>query len=136
MPTRDETPGGRLAALYDEGRFTKLGLARALARLDGTKVESKRRWLTKLLRGDIEHPDPKTLREIAQVLDLEPGYLIVEGGRDDGVVQIAPTRRQLERRLEEAEAGLARLGRLTERLGRRVAALERQATPRTQQGGR
>lgn len=56
------------------GETPKREVAKRLAAINGTSIESERRGLYPLLRGDTERPSQETLSQLEKALDLPAGY--------------------------------------------------------------
>jgi len=80
--------GRRVKALRAQRRLSVRGLA-AAARVDAT-------WLSRLERGMYDSPDPRLLRELADVLEIEPSELFIAAGFEDSqsLPQFAPYLRE------------------------------------------
>lgn len=120
--------GEQLADALETASVSQNELARRLAKLDGTQSESKRRWLLKVLRDDLDAPD---MSEIEVALSLPRGHFVL------------PTAQQVQRRrvrLEELEAEVARLrdelDRFVRSASERRAEIEKDQAPPTHQEAR
>lgn len=107
------TVGDQLAAVLEELDVSQAELARRLAgkRASRGKVEARRRWLGKIVSGEIERPRPRSLESIVAALDLSPDYFKV------------PTRTQMLQRavrLHEVAAEVRALRTQVDGLERRV----------------
>lgn len=121
------------AALAEKPVISQRELGRRLAALDDTDPEVRRRWVRKILDGEVRRPEPESLRLLERALKKKPGHFKLP----DREPRAAKEAREanFERRLADLEAGLTAL---TEELrlelpkiARRVQALERQARTKT-----
>jgi len=77
VPESEDTVGAQLDAALEATKVSQRELARRLALADGTKPESKRRWLAKVLADEVEEPEPASLAAIAKALELPADYFKV-----------------------------------------------------------
>ena len=119
MPESEDTVGAQLDAALEATKVSQRELARRLALADGTKPESKRRWLAKVLADEVEEPEPASLAAIAKALELPADYFKVTPAiRENRRQTIASLQAQLaadrgviaglESRVEELERALRR----------------------------
>lgn len=119
----------QLETVMRRKRVSQRELSRRLANLDGSKPESKRRWLVKVLNGDVE-PGEESAAELEQALALNGGYFKLSGpaaprSRKDRLQALEATVAALERELDASKQA----HRL---LLRRVQALEQEQAGRKQ----
>lgn len=117
VPENEDTVGAQLEAALEASKVSQRELARRLAVADGTKPESKRRWLAKVLADEVEEPEPDSLAAIAKALGLPAGHFKVRPAvRQSRRQTIASLQEQLaadrgviaglESRVEELERAL------------------------------
>lgn len=97
MPPEDSAPltiADQLENALQQTGVSQSELARRLSSKTSSAA-SERRWLLKVLRGDVEAPEPESLAAIEHHLDLGDGYF---------VVPTAEQRRTRTIRLEELAA--------------------------------
>lgn len=127
----------QLAAVMSRKRVSQRELAKRLAAIDHTKPESKRRWLGKLLKGEVANPDRETVRELEQALALSTGYFktAVPAGPLTRQDRLAALEAEVVRLREEHDSfvkgALARLAALEAAPGR-----ARQRSDQRSKGGR
>lgn len=126
MELRPPPLAKQLAQALEETRVSQRELAKRLAADDGKLAKSKRRWLNKLLKGEVTHPTQASLTAIEKALSLPAGRLVVEPLR-----RVRAEEASSHRRLEALEAVLNELAPEVALLAARVDALETQAPPNT-----
>lgn len=107
-----------IAARMEEIGVSKRELARRLAgkggAVDDTQWETQRRWITKLLRGELRWPTQAKLDSVAVALELPPGTY--KAPRRAAVVRISQPD---EERLDRIEAKIDRMAYLIEKIQER-----------------
>lgn len=99
MPPKEVTPsiGEQLAEALENAGVSQKELARRIAGPDRHEAESKRRWILKVLRGDVVRPN---MAEVEAALSLPAGHFVIP----------APAQQEDRRvRLEELQAEVERL---------------------------
>lgn len=102
----------------DDAGVSVSELGRRLAAADGGNPESKRRWLMKLLNGDVESPEQESLDAIASALGLAPGALTTASR-----AQAVARRAELEEEVDDLRRAVAVLLRVVLLLDERAGGL-------------
>lgn len=102
----------------DDAGVSVSELGRRLAAADGGNPESKRRWLMKLLNGDVESPEQESLDAIASALGLAAGALTTASR-----AQAVARRAELEEEVDDLRRAVAVLLRVVLLLDERAGGL-------------